>query len=66
MRAEVRPTERRAPVVPADVRRLVDAGFRVTVEESAQRVFDHEEDRRRGLTVSDGGVTVIGKGVRID
>ncbi|WP_148571665.1 glucose-1-phosphate adenylyltransferase [Nocardioides caldifontis] len=26
---------------------------------------DHEEDRRRGLTVSDGGVTVIGKGQRL-
>src|SRR5919112_534180 len=26
---------------------------------------DHDEDRRRGLTVSEGGVTVIGKGVRI-
>ncbi len=26
---------------------------------------DHEEDRRRGFTVSEGGVTVIGKGVTI-
>jgi glucose-1-phosphate adenylyltransferase len=26
---------------------------------------DHEEDRRRGLTVSEGGVTVIGKGQRL-
>jgi glucose-1-phosphate adenylyltransferase len=27
---------------------------------------DHEDDRRRGLTVSDGGVTAIGKGHRLD
>jgi glucose-1-phosphate adenylyltransferase len=27
---------------------------------------DHSEDRRRGFTVSDGGVTVIGKGTKID
>jgi glucose-1-phosphate adenylyltransferase len=27
---------------------------------------DHDEDRRRGFTVSDGGITAIGKGHRID
>src|SRR6476619_6186284 len=43
IRAEARETERRAPVVPADVPRLVDAGFEVTVEESPQRVFAAEE-----------------------
>jgi saccharopine dehydrogenase (NAD+, L-lysine-forming) len=39
VRSEVRPTERRAPIVPADARRLVEAGVRVTVEESPQRSF---------------------------
>ncbi|WP_027343292.1 saccharopine dehydrogenase [Hamadaea tsunoensis] len=39
VRHETRPTERRAPVVPDDARRLVGKGFAVTVEESAQRAF---------------------------
>jgi saccharopine dehydrogenase (NAD+, L-lysine forming) len=51
VRAEVRPTERRAPVVPYDVARLVAAGFRVTVEESTQRVFDIEAYAEAGATV---------------
>jgi glucose-1-phosphate adenylyltransferase len=28
--------------------------------------IDHDDDRRRGFTVSEGGITVIGKGHRID
>lgn len=55
VRAEVRATERRAPVVPDDVRRLVDAGFRVTVEESGQRAFDIEAYAEAGATVVPGG-----------
>jgi len=43
VRHEARSTERRAPVVPADVRRLVECGLRVTVEESPQRVFDLDD-----------------------
>jgi len=27
---------------------------------------DHDEDRRRGFTVSDGGITVLGKGQRVN
>jgi saccharopine dehydrogenase (NAD+, L-lysine forming) len=55
VRAEVRPTERRAPVVPYDVARLVEAGFRVTVEESAQRVFDPEAYAEAGATLVPSG-----------
>ncbi len=51
VRAEVRPTERRAPVVPDDVGRLVAAGFQVTVEESAQRAFDINAYAEAGATV---------------
>ena len=52
IRHESRPTERRAPVVPEDVRRLVDAGLAVTVEESPQRVFPIEEYAAAGADVA--------------
>ncbi|MEW1638803.1 saccharopine dehydrogenase [Streptomyces sp. NPDC093801] len=39
MRHEARSTERRAPLTPQDAARLVEAGVRITVEESAQRAF---------------------------
>ncbi|MFJ6721924.1 saccharopine dehydrogenase [Streptomyces sp. NPDC091259] len=39
MRHEARPTERRAPLTPADAGRLVARGLRITVEASDQRVF---------------------------
>jgi glucose-1-phosphate adenylyltransferase len=37
----------------------------VVIPDDALIGVDHEEDRRRGFTVSEGGVTVIGKGHRI-
>jgi glucose-1-phosphate adenylyltransferase len=37
----------------------------VVVEPGAQIGIDHEADAARGFTVSDGGITVVGKGVRI-
>ena len=52
IRSEARETERRTPVVPADVRRLVQVGFKVTVEESAQRVFPIEEYEEAGASVA--------------
>jgi saccharopine dehydrogenase (NAD+, L-lysine-forming) len=39
MRHETRETERRAPIVPADASRLVEAGIELTVEDSPQRAF---------------------------
>jgi saccharopine dehydrogenase (NAD+, L-lysine-forming) len=55
IRHEARSTERRTPVVPDDVRRLVDAGFTVTVEESPQRVFTIEEYAAAGAAVAPSG-----------
>ncbi|MGJ3507472.1 glucose-1-phosphate adenylyltransferase [Enemella sp. A6] len=37
----------------------------VVVENGAEVGVDHEADRARGFTVSDGGITVVGKGIRV-
>jgi saccharopine dehydrogenase (NAD+, L-lysine-forming) len=55
IRHEARATERRAPVVPADVRRLLASGIRVTVERSPQRIFDAEEYAEAGAELVDTG-----------
>ena len=55
VRGEVRPSERRAPVVPADARRLVEAGIEVTVEESPRRAFGIEEYVAAGCSVAPYG-----------
>ena len=39
VRHEERETERRAPIVPDDARRLVEQGVLVSVEDGPQRVF---------------------------
>lgn len=43
MRHETRTTERRAPLTPADARSALEAGHRLTVERSGQRVFEDAE-----------------------
>lgn len=58
IRSESRATERRTPVVPADVPLLLDAGISVTVEESPQRIFDIEEYAAAGAAVVDEGTWV--------
>ncbi|PYC71896.1 saccharopine dehydrogenase [Streptomyces tateyamensis] len=55
IRHEVRASERRAPLVPQDARRLVELGFRLTVEESPQRVFPLEEYLAAGCTAAPAG-----------
>lgn len=58
IRHEVRPTERRAPVVPDDARRLVENGLAVTVEESPQRVFPTAEYAAAGCRTAAAGAWV--------
>lgn len=55
IRHETRPTERRAPVVPADAATLVRAGLRVTVEESARRAFPAEDYAAAGCEIAPAG-----------
>jgi glucose-1-phosphate adenylyltransferase len=37
----------------------------VVVEEGAEIGVDAEADRARGFSISDGGITVVGKGTRV-
>lgn len=55
LRHEVRSTERRTPIVPADARRLVESGVTLTVEESPQRIFPIEEYDAAGCRVAPAG-----------
>jgi glucose-1-phosphate adenylyltransferase len=48
----------------ATVRRAI-LDKNVVVKEGAEVGVDHEADRARGYTVSDGGVTIVGKGVTV-
>jgi saccharopine dehydrogenase (NAD+, L-lysine forming) len=55
LRAESRPTERRAPLAPADVARLIAEGIEVVVERSAQRVFTDADYAAAGARLADTG-----------
>lgn len=55
MRHEARETERRAPIVPDDARRLVDHGVTVTVEDSPQRVFPISDYADAGCRIAEAG-----------
>lgn len=55
MRTETRPTERRAPLTPEDALRLVRQGVRITVEESAHRVFPLDAYEAAGCRTAPAG-----------
>ncbi len=55
IRSESRATERRAPIVPVDAGQLIGQGVRITVEESAQRVFSTSEYAEAGCTIATAG-----------
>ncbi|MDQ2882582.1 MAG: saccharopine dehydrogenase [Actinomycetota bacterium] len=55
MRHEVRPSERRAPIVPADARLLVEDGVAVTVEDSPWRIFPISDYAPAGCRIVEPG-----------
>ncbi|MEW2065621.1 saccharopine dehydrogenase [Streptomyces sp. NPDC007346] len=55
MRAESRPSERRAPLVPEDAARLVSQGAQITVEASAQRAFPLDDYLAAGCRTAPAG-----------
>ncbi|MFF1558222.1 saccharopine dehydrogenase [Streptomyces sp. NPDC058279] len=55
MRTETRPTERRAPLTPHDAEHLVRKGVRITVEESAHRVFPLTDYADAGCATAPAG-----------
>ena len=55
MRTEARPTEERAPIVPADAAHLVREGVRVTVEDSPTRSFATADYAAAGCEIVDAG-----------
>jgi saccharopine dehydrogenase (NAD+, L-lysine-forming) len=55
MRHEVRATERRAPIAPADAARIVQQGIALTVEDSPQRTFPISDYAAAGCTIAAPG-----------
>jgi saccharopine dehydrogenase (NAD+, L-lysine-forming) len=55
MRHEVRSTERRAPITPADAAELVRSGVQLTVERSPQRCFDDADYVAAGCRLASSG-----------
>jgi len=62
IRHEVRSTERRMAIVPADARSLVQAGIPVTVEDSPQRVFPIADYAAAGCRIAAPGSWVDAPG----
>lgn len=55
LRAETKPGERRAALVPADAARLVRAGLTLVVERSAARAFPDAEYEKTGARLAEAG-----------
>ncbi|PWN26622.1 putative saccharopine dehydrogenase [Jaminaea rosea] len=52
LRCEMKTAEHRAALTPTTAKKLIDAGFDVTVERDPQRIFDDEEYEQVGCTLS--------------
>lgn len=43
LRCEKKPLEHRSALTPTTAKKLIDAGFKITVERDPQRIFDDDE-----------------------
>ena len=55
LRAETKPLEQRTALTPAGAKTLLDAGFRVTVEDSTQSIFPTDDYRSLGCAITAPG-----------
>jgi len=62
MRHEVRLSERRAPIAPADARLLAEQGVAVTVEDTLQRIFPTSDYAAAGCRIAAPGSWVSAPG----
>ncbi|KAL7751833.1 Saccharopine dehydrogenase [Sorochytrium milnesiophthora] len=60
LRAETKPQEHRSALTPTTAKALLDAGFKVTVERSAERIFDDSEFQHAGCEMVKAGEWVNG------
>ena len=52
LRCEMKPAEHRAALTPTTAKKLIDAGFDITVERDPQRIFDDEEYEKVGCKLA--------------
>ncbi|PWN38346.1 putative saccharopine dehydrogenase [Meira miltonrushii] len=52
LRCEMKKSEHRAALTPTTAKKLINAGFEITVERDPQRIFDDEEYERVGCTLA--------------
>ena len=55
LRAETKPQEQRTALTPTHAKALLDAGFTVTVERSAQSIFDDAQYQQAGCRLVEAG-----------
>lgn len=53
LRCEMKKNEHRAALTPSTAKKLIDAGFDITVERDPQRIFDDEEYEQAGCTLAE-------------
>ena len=53
LRSETKPNEKRTPLTPYGARQLIERGFQLTVEKSAQSIFPWEQYEAIGCQIAE-------------